>query len=212
MSFKPAEWTVVVIGLWNRGILTPSGIVKHLLELPDGAAVELMLPAEGIGPFILKRDDLIISVPPNSLRIALENRSYETLDFARQIAIRAVQYLPATPFSAVGFNVRFNSTDPEPELLEQLSAPLDRVLTGAVEITGKRKTNRSILELEGRLNLDIDSAEDDSLTVNFNFHLDSNKSTEIVEWLGRPIDEIKNRVESILSMLKMEVEDENHDE
>src|SRR6516165_8300462 len=62
MPLVPCEWNVVVMGRWNRAILTPQGIATRLFQLPLNTSIGVEVPMDGIGPYRVSHDRLVVMV------------------------------------------------------------------------------------------------------------------------------------------------------
>ena len=51
MLLEPGDWNVVIVGHWNRAILTPQGIATRLLQLPPETEIGIEVPMDAIGPY-----------------------------------------------------------------------------------------------------------------------------------------------------------------
>src|SRR4051812_42213395 len=106
MPLEPGDWNVVVVGRWNRSILTPQGIASRLLQLPPGTEVGIEVPMDAIWPYRVSYGDLVIMVSEQQLIVEAAENSFPSLQRAMRVVYRAMQNLPETPVFAAGFNIR----------------------------------------------------------------------------------------------------------
>lgn len=106
MSGAPFDWNVVVVGAWNPAILTPLGIAKRLFGRDD-APIQVMVSVDGLAPIQVRYEGLVV-VPSNSkLVVSPVEPSPSALVEAAQVACKAINSLPDTPFLAAGVNLRY---------------------------------------------------------------------------------------------------------
>jgi hypothetical protein len=55
---QPFNWDVVIVGFWNRAILTPNGIAKRLFKLPEGSGIEVLVPVNSLEPSQVKHNGI----------------------------------------------------------------------------------------------------------------------------------------------------------
>jgi hypothetical protein len=202
---EPYNWDVVIIGHWNRAILTPNGIAKRLFKLPEGTGIEVSIPVNLFGPVQVKHDGVMVRVEAQRIVIATEKASYKALNRAMATACNALRDLPETPVFAAGFNIRFKvDAQGEPsELDEIVQTSLDTDLSDAgYEIISRGLTRRVRIEggifEKGVLNLLVLKEENKPIRIEMNFHRDSNSVPELIKWLEVSEEDLKKGVSEIL--------------
>jgi hypothetical protein len=195
MNLNPFDWNVVIVGYWNRAILTPAGIGRRLFGLEEGTPVLVEVPMDGLGPHRVKYSDLTVTAETGRLVVHADIPKYDLLDRARKAAILAMKSLPETPLIAAGFNVRVRIKDPSDELLTSLTSGLDNALSDAGFEIYSRSLRRKLKFKDGTLNLDVE--EGDDFRVIFNFDRQSSKKEDLIAWLQLPIAEIEDVVSSV---------------
>lgn len=199
MPFKPTEWNVVLVGNWNPAILTPFGIAQTLLGFPPGRPIEVLIPLDQVAPFQVLVEDLVIMASTDRLEIAAKAPTYECLEHAKKVGIRALDVLPVTPVSAAGYNLRFVSDKPEVDALSLLECGIDAALSDEGFVIGSRAIRRSLVFDEGQINLSIEHKDDGACVMLCNFHLGSRNNAELKAWLSKPISVVKDKTESLLA-------------
>jgi len=195
MNLNPFDWNVVIVGYWNRAILTPAGIGRRLFGLEEGTPVLVEVPMDGLGPHRVKYSDLTVTAETGRLVVHADIPKYDLLDRARKAAILAMKSLPETPLIAAGFNVRVRIKDPSDELLTSLTSGLDNALSDAGFEIYSRSLRRKLKFKDGTLNLDVE--EGDDFRVIFNFDRQSSKKEDLIAWLQLPVAEIEDVVSSV---------------
>ena len=206
MASEPIDWDVIVVGHWNRAILTPNGIAKRLFKLPEGTGIEVSIPVNLLGPVQVKHDGVAVRVEAQRIIVAPERPSYDALKKAMATACNALKNLPETPVFAAGFNIRFEVR------AEGLPLPLDKIGETALdtelsdagyEIVSRGLTRRIRLKgstfEEGVVNLLVLKDETKPVRIELNFHRDSNTVADLVRWLDIPEQDLKEGVSKILA-------------
>jgi len=186
------------VGYWNLAILTPKGIVRRLLELKEETPITVEVPMDGLAPHRVRHEGIIIIAEHGRLTVATETPTIENLEQARQIAIKAIENLPETPLSAVGFNIRFKLDDPPDELLKATATVLANLLSDESLTIKTRKIRYSFEHGAGLVNLDIKQSDNTETTIEFNFHQQSSIPIELVEWLKISCEDVKDLCSTIL--------------
>ena len=207
MPFKPTEWSVVLVGNWNPAILTPVGIAQRLFGLPTGQPIEVLIPLDQIAPFRVLVGDLVVTASMDRLEITAKEPTYECLEHARKVGIRALDELPVTPVSAAGYNLRFASDKPEADALGLFECGIDAAISDEGFVISERAIRRSLAFGEGQINLSIEYKTDGACAILCNFHLGSRAPEQLKVWLSKPISEVEDKAESLLKrVLKANLE------
>lgn len=209
MQLEPFDWSVVVIGRWNRAILTPAGIGKRLFKLEEGTPLEVLIAIDALGPPLVKHDGLTVVAGSDRLIVQPDSLNSSRLEKACEIARNAVSSLPETPLSAIGINIKYKC--------DGYFEPIDNALAGDID------TRAAELDLEriecqlqksykfeaGRVNVMVAIGEDGKRTLGFNFELQNNKKDDHLVWLATPFTTFISLVtkisESLLQIQKSEI-------
>lgn len=188
MPLEAADWNVVIIGRWNRAILTPSGIAKRLFQVTDETPLEVLVPLDQSTPPHVKLGDIIVVAGSDRLLVQSTAHTFAGLSRAMEIARRAIESLPETPLSAAGMNVRFKSTESIEALQRITSHEMDsRLSDEGFKIRG-RSIRRTVEWKDGQINISVDSDMDDhggqTYTIMLNFHRGSSSIDELKTWLS----------------------------
>ncbi len=206
MVLQGYDWSVILAGFWNRAILTPAGIAKRLFGLEKGTPILVEVAMDGLGPPRVRHDQLTVISDIARLIIQADEPQYIHLDNARRIGVKAIQGLPETPLTAVGYNVRIKIEDPPDSLLTAIHARLDDNLSDANFTIDSCTLSRTMKWKEGMLNLEVKRTED--LRVEFNFHRQSSSPEELIKWLQVPIEEIREAITTIFdTVMKIPIGD-----
>ena len=204
MNLERNNWDVVVVGHWNRAILTPSWIAKKLFQLPEGTGIEVAVPIDVFSTPVVKWDGLSVMAEEHRLTISSREPSYEQLAKAMKAATIALEELPKTPLFAAGFNIRFKASGVCEDLCDTIQCPADETLSDAgYEIVSKglkRSIHATATALSaGVINLSITEDDDKLCAVDLNFHRDSKEKADLQEWLGVSPGSIESEVSAILA-------------
>lgn len=199
MPIVPDEWSVVILGAWNRAILTPSGISKRLFDLPEGTPLEVMVPLDVIAPFRVKHGDIGVTAGTESLIINPERNTYKNMAKAMSMAKVALISLPETPVSAAGFNFKFKSATPVPALAKVVDHPLlDQYFSDRHDAVLTRMIGRSVKWRQGEIRISVSQESDLSYAILLNFHAGSNSTGTLNEWLSVSMADIREEIQAIL--------------
>jgi hypothetical protein len=208
MAVTRTEWNTIVVGNWNRAILTPAWIGKHLFGLDTGTPVEVNVPLDEYRPYQIKHGGVVVI--PSSIHLIVKPVDNEFLDLGKAAAIAAktIGELPRTPLTAAGINCAFKADGPLDKLSEITTHSTDNPLVDADFRIASRGSRRSLKWHEGHINVLVDDDDDEGRTIQFNFHLSDKQEANLVAWLSRPIEEIEDVVKKILKIyLDIELED-----
>jgi len=208
MAITPHDWSVVVIGFWNRAILTPSGVVRRLFHLPEQTPVEVEVALDAFVPFRIKHDNVIVTPGSDKLHVQPASFNFQTLAGAMKVARVGLEALPETPIFAAGYNLNFKTSEHVAALAPITDHPWDDRLSDQDFQIETRATARSLIWRGGRIKVGVSQEVDMSFTVALNFDRRSNSVPELVEWLSMPIQDIQDATERILTRcIDLAVED-----
>lgn len=199
MSFQPYDWNVVVVGHWNRAILTPAGIGKRLFALPEGTPVSVELPIDGISPCRVRHGGLTVVAADDRILIGMDDLGYEHLCAAMGLGVAALEGLPETPVSAAGFNIRFKDPDPSPEFSTRMACDIDDRISDQGLPISARGLSRSLVWNGGFINLQITLDEQEGGHAIFNFHRASHNAEDLTAWLRVDLAEVRTTTEALLT-------------
>jgi hypothetical protein len=210
MAVQALDWSVVIVGRWNRAILTPAGIAKRVFKA-DQKQIFVAVPLDGVSPYQVRHPDhkIIAMTDENRLHIQVLKMDYETLGHAMEAGVNALLALPETPVSAAGFNINFHSEDVSSDLAALLVADIDRDLAKLEYPVVARSITRSFEDGSGTLNITV-SGKDPSFDIGCNFHRASADYKELVEWMQTPTEQAKKAVERVLALLHIDLEVPNN--
>jgi hypothetical protein len=211
MGLSPVDWSVVIAGRWNRAILTPAGIASRLFRTGDQEQLAVLVPLDGVSPFIVRDigGDVSVMTDESRLLIRVENMTYDCLEKAMTYGVNALESLEHTPVSAAGFNVNYQSDDLPTEAAMLIAADIDRRLSNVPQKVVSRAVGRSFEFGLGQLKLAL-TAEEQSFKVLGNFHRASTEVGDLKTWLSTPVADIRSAIEKLLNAFDLHIE-ESHD-
>jgi len=212
MPLKPTDWSVVIVGRWNRAILTPAGVAKRVFNLDDVKQVEVLVPLDGVSPYFVRHPHrkVVARTDETRLQITLEQFDYETLAYAMSCGVNAMASLPETPFSAAGFNVNYQCEGIAPAEARLLTADADKLLSQVELKIVARAVSRSFVFGEGKLNLTL-ASEENSFRLLSNFHRASTARPDLDNWLKTPVEDVHRVMDRILRVLDIDIEEPGHE-
>lgn len=197
MSLVASNWSVVVLGHWNRAILTPSGIGTRLFGLPPGTPLDVDLAIDAIAPPRVNHDGLVVFATGERLVVRPSVCNYASLQRCRDIATTALRSLPETPVRAVGVNINFESTELIPQLADLLEGELDAGLSRSGFEISERSVTRSLAWNSGAINIAVHDTP--AYRVSINFERSSESRDEQITWLQVNLAEIRSKVDLIFN-------------
>lgn len=212
MALQPADWSVVIIGRWNRAILTPSGIRKRLFQLEEATQVRVAVPLDGVSPYMVGHptQQIIVLTEEGRLRIQVERADYETLEQAMVVGANALTALPETPVTAAGFNVNFRSKETTTKMASLLLSESEKALVNSMCEPLARTVGSSLKHDEGKLNVTLTGSED-GFGLSLNFHRGSERVDELKQWLQMPVENVKTTTRRVLAAFELDVEEVSDD-
>lgn len=206
--FNAYDWNIVLLGAWNRAILTPNYISAKLFGLSEGDGIEVFVPVDVLAPIKVRHQGL--SVIPNSSRLIIETskHDFDSLNRAKDVAKKALEELPLTPVGAVGYNIRFKGTKTNLNISEGIQLTLDPFSDEGFEVSSNGVLYRLSFR-EGWINLKVDIQVSD-LFIELNFHRESREKEDLSAWLDVPIDEVKEAISKISKALGVKLEEQGN--
>lgn len=209
MSLRPVDWNVVIIGRWNPAILTPNGIAKRIFEVEEGKPVGVSVPLDGVSPYRVRSPDekIIVVTGSERLIITVSKCNYDSLGEAMAAGVKVLKWLPETPVSAAGFNVRFRASEGVPQIIDLVNSGVDSYLSDIPYKIIRRTLGRSVEYNNGELNITI-TAGDERVEVLFNFHRRSSVHDDLKKWLETPTKNIMLNVNELLDKFSIDIEED----
>lgn len=177
------EWNVVVLGAWNRAILTPAWFQETVFKLPTGSPIEVLVPIDGAAPFQVHDRGLTAMSLPGRLQIQVGEPTEALLARAMAAMCFAVEDLPRTPLRACGINIRYTSEEPPASLLDRTRCKTESILSTKGYDVRMRRRGESVGFKEGQLNIVIDIPTTGACSVTLNFERQSTATKDTVAWL-----------------------------
>jgi hypothetical protein len=202
MPLEPCDWNVVVVGRWNRAILTPQGIATRLILLPPETEIGIEVPMDAIGPYRVRHRDIVVMVSSAQLIVESTENNFPSLQRAMRIAYRAMESLPETPVFAAGFNIRCQGTGDDGRLAPLITATESNWDQAFVR-SGYPILRRDVTWVadwqNGKISVNLTrDLNEHLLRVHLNFDRGGTRE-EMMTWLARPIEEVKDQVRRIFT-------------
>ena len=208
MTLAPKEWSVVVVGRWNRAILTPAGIGKRVFQLPEGTPLEVMIAIDAIAPPLVKHDKMVVVAASDRLTVQPEICSFDELARACTLASAAVRSLPETPLIAAGFNIKYTTQGYFEAIDLALASELDDRASDVQYKIVERQVHRAYEWENGKINVVAALTDDGVRSIALNFDLRSDSHPNHLEWLGYAAPAIRMEVQKVIgSVLQVPTED-----
>ncbi len=201
MSFEPIGWNTVVLGAWNRAILTPEWIAREIFHITDDRPVPVEVPLNVRGPWRVRHGDVAVVVSNFNLDVSIDKYDFDTLELSRTYAIAALETLSRTPVSAAGYNLRFQSTEMPAELGAAVQCGLDSVFSDYGLQIENQSVRRSMPFEGGFLNVEVIISQGGDCSCSFNFHKSSVDADDLKAWLRIPMQQVGQIVDDIIRKL-----------
>jgi hypothetical protein len=212
MSIVPHEWSVVIVGHWNRAILTPAGIVKRLFRLPADTKVGVQVALDAFVPHQVKHEDVVVIAGSDRLVVQPAALEYSAFEASMRVAHTALEELPETPVFGAGFNLNFR-TDRYVEILAAITGHSwdDRLIDDGFVIH-TRSITRALKWKSGLIRITVTEEADATSAIFMNYDRDSTSVADLRTWLSIPIAEVRRTTEKILSScIGLELEEIRYD-
>lgn len=209
MPLQPEDWNVVVAGRWNTALFTPAAISRRVFHLPESTPVEVLVVLDDVQMPRVKHDEITIAPSVGNLVVSPDRCTFDQLARAMNIAKEAIAELPNTPYSAVGFNLRYRADEMPQALAQRFSGDLDRRFSDhGFDITG-RMLNRSLKFEEGRLLVQVLDDPEGKSELLMNFERRSRDAAKLQEWLSTPVERVSEAATKVLTQV-LQLEDEDY--
>jgi hypothetical protein len=205
MNAEPVAWNVVVVGAWNVNILTPDGIRRRLLKLPEGTPLEVEVSLDRPGPYRILHAGLVVVPSSRVLEVAPQKYDLASILKAGEIARAALEALPETPVSAAGVNIRYQLAISPDDLIKLLKAPIDDAFSDADYTIESGMTRRALSYQPGVINVEVVQDGRGGAMINLNFHRESSLMDDHKTWLER-IEEFLGESKRLLPLLTKSVD------
>ncbi len=208
---KAFNWNVVICGNWNRAILTPEWIAKKLFGLQKGTPIEVLIPINVLAPTRVRYGGFVVVADDDFLEIKTEKQEFGGLVEAMKLGIRAMTELPVTPFSAAGYNIRYELDSPEEPVYDKILSEVDTWLSTNEYDIETQTITRSVKPKEGDFVEGIinftGSIVGSKVVININFHRSSSEDKDLQKWLSITEDKIQEEVgKLLLGILEIKLE------
>lgn len=204
MTFEEDSLSLVIVGKWNLGILTPEWVGSNIFKNNE-IEVEFALNSFD-DPMRFSHGDIRI-VPSNS-KVAFfpQKRDDQTLRKVEEMARTLAEILTYTPVNAYGINFSIVEKDPDTFLVGKFNLEDDVAFSDGGFRIKATQLNRSIELENGILNLKV-SFQEDQVKFFFNFHYLVSNIKEVSDTVDGKFPECKKIVEKIMGdVYKLQIE------
>ena len=205
------QWSVVMLGRWNRSILTPFWIGKNLFGINEGEGLKVQVPLDIIAPFLVSHNGLTVMADQNRLVVETEANTYENLTRAVELILKAADLLPVTPVIAAGVNIYHPCRETDIERIHRMwTDDLDSMLAADNLKIVERVAIRKVAWQEGFITFRVVQSDEEQQKHQywFNFERRSDVIEDLRHWLRNPINDIGGCVDKIENMISHGVNNE----
>lgn len=189
---------IVVVGIWNKAILTPEWVKENLLN--EYVSFEVAYPVNGLGSLKFTTPDFSFLVVDGRLQFELERYDSDSMKALSRTARKIFRLLGHTPISAMGVNFMYRDSGAD---IPSISiTDNDRLISilGCSIYSQQYQRVFQFSETE-RLFFAITS-ENSKLTYAFNFDYRLSKVSDLLNILGDDDDILLQKQEKADSILQ----------
>jgi len=198
----PSDWNIVILGAWNRAILTPAWIQEIVFALPHGSTVDVLVPMDTMfAPFQVHDKGLTVIPAPGQLILQLTEPTEALLTRAMEASRRAMQDLPRTPLQACGLNLRYAAPELPLALLERSRCKTEQLFSNHGYELQMRRRGETLSFKEGTMSVIADIPTTGPCTVTLNFERQSQDRTDLLNWLSRGAAEYIQEAQTVIALI-----------
>ena len=191
----------MVLGAWNRAILTPAWIGQSVLGLAPNSPTEILVPLDGFAPFQVRHNGVTVIPVPGQLLFQLDEPSEPLLARGMEAAQRAISELPRTPLHGCGINIRYSSPEAPISLLTNTRCSTEQLFSDRGYELRVRRRGETLAFKEGSLNVIADIPTIGQCKLTLNFERQGTSSDQILPWLLRPAAEYIEEAARIIELI-----------
>ena len=184
MTFKEYP-NLVIVGVWNLGILTPQWYAKEfpdLIKQKEFPSLEIEI---GTGASKISIEDIVINPSPGKLIFFSQNDNASKFELIEKLADGTVEKLKHTPIIALGHNISYFIDEKKFKLfeLDMLDKCEDFYKNEAsISALSSQKIIHSLSFEKFTLNLTYEFSRTKN-SVSFNYHYEVSSIDEIKEYI-----------------------------
>ncbi len=203
---KTTEWTIVILGRWNRAIFNPKWLTEKIF-CADHVLVEA--PMESWLPMKIKGDQILVIPDEDRLIVGLTEVNTKQLIKMEKITVRLLDLLSHTPIARTGINFTFTDTVTKRWMTTHFPNPLAANISEAGLIPRGRSYKLSFKHnKDGNLNV-FCSFSDKNIHVKFNFDFET-PTTDVAKQNieGKLVEYRDEAISLLLKLFDLEVDEE----
>lgn len=203
MNFKPHNWNVIILGFWNKAILTPNFVAKNIFKTKDGTPFQVEIPVDLLLPPRIKYNDFVCSVDNKQIVVETNNCTTDKIIEALKFAKNAIEELPVTPVLAAGFNIRYEIEAFNPNLLKLIfGSDIDSAFSKLGYEVINRNVIRTVKFKDGIINTYFNYINNDKFEFQINFEKESKNPDDLKAWLSISLGEINEEISKIMKLFE----------
>ncbi|MBF0536618.1 MAG: hypothetical protein HQL03_00005 [Nitrospirae bacterium] len=198
--------SIVIVGIWNTGILTPQWYSVQFKDKIDNKNVRLELQF-GANNMAFTIDDIKI-VPEQGKLLFMSNKNDEsTYEKLKYFAYETVSRLEYTPIQALGHNVAYHLEDDNVDI-EQLS--INNIFDGYIKLYNNKIKGAILLSQDITHTLIIGDCKlnlsyritNNKKTIAFNYHYETNNIDETKKYINEFTKNIESSKELVTNLIR----------
>lgn len=172
---------IVLMGGWNRNIITPQWVASSLANVEE-VGFQLAID-DPTFPFRILFDDYVLTVRADRLQLHSHIVSADRFSGAATLAHHLLELLPHTPISALGINFAWRESDPPPALLPVFTLTDTTAIADEGRSVTETAIKRSFPWEEGTLTFTMVLKPQGHVVVDVNFHWAVTRAADAQQYL-----------------------------
>lgn len=182
--------SIVLVGGWNRNIITPQWVTSSLANVEE--AVFQLAIDDPTFPFRILFDDYVLTVRVDRLQLHSQIVSAERLSGATTLANDLLELLPHTPISSLGLNFAWRESDPPSTLLPLFTLSDTSAIADEGHSATETAIKRSFPWQDGILNFTLALKPQGHVIADFNFHWPVARAADAQQYLNARASEARD--------------------
>ena len=200
MKIIDGSCSLVIVGKWNRYLLTPEWVGKNLFH-EETIEVEFPINRPDLAPRYKTKDNIMFLPAVHRCQfIAPEPYDDKILEKICVYSKKLIEILNHTPVSALGINLGFEASIDEFENIELFSLSDSDALIDEDYVTKTIEIKRQFEINEKLVNLSITKTPD-TISFDFNYHTDIDDTKNFTDLLSD--DQMKKNKNESIKMLSL---------
>lgn len=196
MQTKEDSISVVLVGKWNKFILTPEWIAKNLYESNPNFKIEFSINLDF--PFRYKTKDVTFAFAPDKVSLISSTDSNIVLQELERLAIKLCTTLVHTPIFAIGVNFGYSEKTDKENLFPLFDSDNKQKLVANGWSIKDTQIKNQLSKDDILLNLAVSLTQENNIDFDFNFHFNLSPELQPEKVLSGTILTLRDRSLDVL--------------